>query len=191
MTEAELYKFHEEAFKPIYADLVAVLGSKPEQIVFELEATLSHVAVAHTNPTIQQENIDKAHGHLKRAALDAVKILWLEYRALTEKFIADDDLRKFATNASEKELLEKYQKANKSAKEARQKELLNTGIAPEEAIDLYYQSAKDFCDVLDLVDPDKKRQFDKFRFLYKKKEIIISFVVGCLSSWLITYLFGS
>lgn len=189
MTEAELYKFHEDVFKPIYGDLVAVLGSKPEQIAFEVEATLSHIAVAHTKPDIREDNLIKAHGHLKRAALDAVKILWLEYREKTEKFIADDELRRFAINSSEKELLEKYQAATNKAREARREELTNTGAAPEISIDLYYESAKAFCDVLDLIDPDKERQFQKFRFWYKKKEIIVSFVVGFLSSLLVTYLF--
>lgn len=56
MTEKDLYQFHEETFKPIYADMVAVIGKKPEQIAFELEAALSHIAVAHTHEEHYQKN---------------------------------------------------------------------------------------------------------------------------------------
>lgn len=188
MTEEELYKYHEETFKPIYADLIATLGTKPEQIVFELEAALSHIAVAKTDASVYQENINKAHGHLQRAALDAVKIMWLEYRKRAEKIILDPDLRKFAANSSEQDLLKKYEEAEDVSKRARTTEVTNTGKNPSEAIDLYYSAAQFFSEITVMIDPSKVKSLSRFKAKIKTKEIVISFFLGVASSTLVTYI---
>lgn len=188
MTEEELYAYHEEIFKPIYADLVAILGSKPEQIAFELEATLSHIAVAKTNDKLYEKNIEKALGHLQRASLDAAKIMWVEYKQRAEKIISDPDLRAFASKSSERELLNKYRDAEQAAKNARKKELANTGNNAPESIEYYYQAAKLFSEVIDLIDPEKAAKLNSFKSKYGKKEVVISFIVGVTSSAVVTLL---
>jgi hypothetical protein len=182
MTELELYKFHEETFKPIYADLIAILGSKPEQIAFELEAALSHIAVAKTNDELYEKNIEKAYGHLQRASLDAVKIMWLEYRQRAEKIILDPDMRAFASKASESELITKFQKAEQTARSARKKELNNTGNDPSASISEYYEAAQLFSEIITLIDPEKVAKLTRFKSKYKTKEVAISFLVGVISS---------
>ena len=188
MTEQELYTYHEETFKPIYADLVAVLASKPEQIVFELEAALSHVAVAKTNPDLYDDNINKAFGHLQRAALDAAKMLWLEHRKRVNDVVLDRDIRAFAFNASEKELLEKYQQSESLAQQARKTELSNTGRNLREAIDLYYSAAESFDSILGLLDTTKVSNVAHFKKKIKTKEHFISFLIGCASSAIVAIL---
>ena len=190
ITEQDLYQYHEEVFKPIYADLIAVIGTKPEQIVFELEAALSHIAVAKTDNSVYQENIDKAHGHLQRAALDAAKIMWLEYRERAEKITMDSDIRKFASNSSEQEILQQFQDAEELAIQARKKEVTNTGKSPSEAIELYYGAAQAFSAVLDFIDPSKVESLSRFKAKIKAKENIISFILGVSSSALVAYFFA-
>ena len=182
MTENDLYTYHEVTFKPIYADLVAVLGNKPERIAFELEAALSHIAVAHTKRELFDENIQKAFDHLQRASLDAAKILWLSYKERAEEIIKDEYIRTFAANISEKELLNQFFEAEKKAKEARKHELENTGENPSASINLYYEAANLFCEVVSHIDIDKKDKLRKFSSIIKRKEVIISFIVGLLSS---------
>lgn len=190
MTEQEIYTYHETIFKPIYADMVAILGEKPEQIAFELEATLSHIAVAHAHNEHYDKNIDKAYGHIQRASLDAVKIMWLEYRGRAEKIILDPDLRKFASNLPEGDLLKKYKTAEDKAIEARKSELINTGVDPSKSIELYYEAAHLFREVVAQIDPEKVSDLNKFKSKYAKKEIIISFFVGVASSALVAFLVG-
>ncbi|AGS39699.1 hypothetical protein [Cycloclasticus zancles] len=188
MKELELYKFHEETFKPIYADLIAILGSKPEQIAFELEAALSHIAVAKTNDELYEKNIEKAYGHLQRASLDAVKIMWLEYRQRSEKIILDPDMRAFASKASESELITKFQKAEQTARSARKKELNNTGNDPSASISEYYEAAQLFSEIITLIDPEKVAKLTRFKSKYKTKEVVISFLVGVVSSGVVSFL---
>ncbi len=190
LSEQELYEYHEETFKPIYADLVAVIGTKPEQIVFELEAALSHIAVAKTNTDLYEENIQKAYGHLQRASLDAAKIMWLEYMQKAEKITLDPDLRKFATNASEKELLTKYQNAEELARRARKKEVQNTGKSPSEAIELYYEAALSFSEIIKLIDPEKLASLTVLKSKILKKEVLLSFIIGIISSAIVAYIFS-
>ena len=192
MNEQGLYNFHETVFKPIYADLVAVCANKPEQIAFELEAALSHIAVAKVNSddcNIYQTNIHKAYGHLQRAALDAAKIMWLEYKRQAKEIVFDEDIRTLACNASEHELLKQYKNAEKLAKKARVNELANVGQRPSESIDLYYEAAKAFSKILGLIDPSKVSKLSRFKNKIKRKEIIISFLVGLISSGIISSIF--
>ena len=190
ITEQGLYQYHEEIFKPIYADLIAVIGTKPEQIVFELEAALSHIAVAKTDNNVYQENINKAHGHLQRAALDAAKIMWLEYRERAQRITLDSDIRKFASNSSEQDILKQFQDAEELAIQARKKEVANTGKNPSEAIELYYEAAQAFSKVLDFIDPSKVENLSRLKAIIKTKKIILSFILGVASSALVAYFFA-
>ncbi len=42
-------------FQAVFADLIIVYGKKPAEILFELEAVLSHIAVARTHPEETQD----------------------------------------------------------------------------------------------------------------------------------------
>ncbi len=188
MTEQELYEYHEKVFKPVYADLIAILGNKPEQIAFELEAALSHIAIAKTNNELYEKNIERAHGHLQRASLDAVKIMWLEYRERAEKIILDRDLRTFASNTSESELISKFQHAEDVARNARRQELNNTGNNSSVSVPSYYEAAKLFSEIVTLIDPEKAAKLEGFKSRYATKEVVAAFIVGVASSALVAWL---
>ena len=191
MNEKELYQYHEDIFKPIYADMVATIGSKPEQIAFELEAALSHIAVAHTKPDIFDINIAKAYGHLQRAALDAAKIMWIEYRERAEKIILNPDLRAFAANASENELISMFQEAETKAREARKHELESTGNNPSSSIEKYYEAAQLFSEIVSKIDPEKINKLTRFKTILLRKEVVISFLTGVASSTIVSILLGA
>jgi hypothetical protein len=128
ITEREVYAYLLDTFQPIYGDLVAVLGEKPTQIIFQLEAALVHLAVASRNSEDQHENCQRALVHLQRASLDAVKILWLVKKKQLSGIIEDEDVRQFCVNTAESELLKLYRTAEHLAKEARQIEISSVGI---------------------------------------------------------------
>ena len=64
MQESIINSFYNDTFKPLYADLVALTGNKPEVILFELEACFSHIAVSKTSQdsAVIKTNFDKAYG---------------------------------------------------------------------------------------------------------------------------------
>lgn len=73
--------------------------------------------------------------------------------------------------------------------EARRKECTNTGRNPSEALALYHNAAKSFQEIINLIDPAKEKNLIRLRRKVFTREIVISFLVGCLSSAFITYLF--
>lgn len=190
MTEDELYQYYDEKFKPIYADLVAVTASKPEQVAFELEATLSHLIVAKRNPHSYQTNIDKAHGHMQRASLDCAKILWVEYQKKADAFIDDPDRRKLISSETDSTLLQKYEAAMEAAKAARRSEQEYVGIDPYRSVEQYYDAANSFNEVLKLIDPDKLRSYEKLQSMFFTKERIITFILGVAASIIVQVVFN-
>lgn len=189
MSEQAVYTLFQGKFKEIYADLIVVLGTKPGQIVFEIEAAFTHIAVGKTNPAIANDNYEKALGHIRRATLDAAKMLWIEYKTRLDKYLSDDNLRAFCCNASEVEFIKSYEKAEALAQEARKDETVNVGINPEASIEKYYEAAREFKKCLGMIDSHKERKFRSFRFIYKIKEYAISFLLGAIASAVVSYIF--
>jgi hypothetical protein len=80
MTINEYSDFYHNFFKPAYADLVAIIADKPQQIIFEIENSFSHIMVYHSTDSdvaqnVKDENLVKAHNHLVRATMDCYKLL--------------------------------------------------------------------------------------------------------------------
>ncbi|MBK1720081.1 hypothetical protein [Thiocystis violacea] len=190
ITEQDVYRYLLETLQPIYADLVATLGEKPTQVVFQFEAAFVHLAVARTKPEATEDNLKKALGHLQRAALDAGKILWLHKKRELSAIVSDEQLRRFCVNLSESALLESYRHAERLGRRARQLEISSTGIDPGAAVDAYYAAALAFDQVLEHVDPEKIRSFRKFRFASLLREQGLGLAVGILAGLLATLLWS-
>lgn len=187
-TEDDVYAYFSDTFQLIYADLVAVLGDKPSQIVLQIDVAFAHLASARRFPEYREDNQRKALGHLQRAALDASKLLWLTRKKEVNGFIADEDVRRFCTNCSETEFLEKYREAESLATEARRTEVQSVGVGPDAAIDLYYRAAVLFDEALGFVDAEKYSDFRRFRLKYIIRRHAVGFVTGLLASGVVTFL---
>jgi hypothetical protein len=181
IAEADIYQYFQAEFQPIYADLVVVLGEKPSQITLQIDAAFSHMAVAHSHPEARELNLQRALGHLQRAALDAAKLLWLHKKRELSALVEDADIRRFCTNHPESELLRKYREAERLAIEARRLEVEGVGISPAAAVSKYYDAAIAFTEALDLFDPDKLAGFRRFRIGYMLRKHAVGFVVGAVS----------
>lgn len=191
-TEDDVYAYFSDTFQLIYADLVAVLGDKPSQIVLQIDAAFSHMATARRSVEHREDNLRKALGHLQRAALDASKLLWLSRKQEVNRFIADEDVRRFCTNCSKSELLEKYREAERLATEARRSEVRSIGVGSDAAIEQYYRAAILFDEALGFFDADKYEDFRRFRLKYIIRRHATGFVTGVLASGfvsLVAYLF--
>lgn len=186
-TEQELFDLYQNKFKLVYADLVATIGNKPQEIIFELEACLSHMGVAKTTSTssIADTNIDRAYGHIQRATLDAVKLLWVTLKERAQVVVSDEAVRRYCSNCSEGKLLQQYSLAENLAINARRSEVQNTGISPNGSVDQWYEAVLAFKAFIDMVDYDKVASFQTFRFWHSMKQHSAGFVVGVLSSTLV------
>ena len=181
-TDKDVYAFLVDRFQPIYADLVASLAKKPTQIVFQLEAAFVHIATANKYPDRYQVNINKAYSHLQRATLDTAKILWHFHKRQLEGFVDDESLRKYCVNCSEPEFLKRYQQTESLARKARLLEIQSVGIDPEISVAAYYDAAIKLRAVLEFVDLDKARSFNRFRTLRRYTDYMIGFVLGVIAS---------
>lgn len=189
VSEQQVFDYYNNTFIKIYADLVAVLGDKPPEVLFELEASFAHIVVAKTTPDekVKQGNLHKAHGHLVRASLDSAKLLWFHRRKKAESFIDDKQLRTFCTNASEDLVLKRYRDAEQAAKIARQTEVGNVGKSPDESVILWYEAVVKYEEFLDSFDPDKIKKFNQFSLYYQYKQQILSFFLGVIASTLVSW----
>lgn len=190
-TEKEVFELYELTFKPIYADLIVVLGNKPQEVLFELEACLSHLGVAKNDQDddVIQKNINSAHGHIQRAALDSVKLLWLTLRERSEKIISNENLRRYCVNCPEGDLLNLFNAAESKALEARKKETQNTGRNPNQSITDWYEAASTLQELLKKVDYTKIDSFKKFNLIYIVKTQWIGFLLGLLASAIVSFVF--
>lgn len=190
-TELEIYEHYENVFKFVYADLVAVTGDKPREVLFELEACFAHLAVAKTssdeNDDCFKKNIDRAYNHIIRASLDTVKLLWLALKQEAAKFFNDKDVVSFAGNVSKLELLTLYKNAEEAAKSARTHEVNNVGKFPEKSVDEWYFAVQELNKFIGAIDPNKVSDIRKYLLRNKAKEYFIGFILGIIASTVVSW----
>ena len=190
--EGEIYDLYQGHFKDIYADLCIVRGNKPAQIAFEIEAAFSHLSVAKLNSDdaeLYEKNLNRAKGHIERAILDAVKILWLEYHNRLVNVVQDPGLRQFCVNCSEAEFIQSFHQAEAQTIEARKVEIDNVGKDPLASIAMYYDAAKSMQETLMKVDEVKKANFSKFSFGNFIKTQAAGLIIGIMAGLITGYVF--
>jgi len=133
----DVFKFYREYFVPAYSDLVALLNAKPEQIVTEIENTLSHVAQCF-NPELpdskKEENVIKAYNHLVRASLDCYKLLCVALMKKIEKIYGD--------SPNVKPYYKEFLKFCNEFRKAREIEQKNVGNDPLTSLENYKNVAE-------------------------------------------------
>lgn len=196
-SEDEVYKFYNETFKYLYADLVAIIGEKSEQVSFELQSCLSHLVVAKTTTCSETalKNYDKAHGHLVRASLDCAKLIWIELRQRARNFSGDADLMRLGHNSSMDNCYALLKESEDFAKKARRAEVENTGVNPESTIILWYQSIEALNKFLALFVESKVNTVKEVRKTKVSKDrlwdAMISFIVGVIVTIAVSYATGT
>jgi hypothetical protein len=193
MQESSIYSFYNDTFKPLYADLVALTGNKPEVILFELEACFSHIAVSKTSSdsNVIDKNFDKAYGHLTRAALDCCKLIWFEYLQESISYRKDDDLLDLGSSLSSEELTKKFRQAQELAKSARTNEVQLTGRNAEQALKNWNDAINALREFVESFDDAKVKKVIKARKLRSFKERWIDLLLGCIAGLLTGFIVTS
>lgn len=193
MTIHEYSDFYHNYFKPAYADLVAVIADKPQQIIFEIENSFSHLMVYHTtddnvSQDIKDENLRKAHSHLVRATMDCYKMLWSELSDFLDKIIDDESSRAFSFNDSELEIMKIWKNFKEKAAIARKEEMKSVGVDYINTINLYKDAVDEGRILLDKFDFDKSKRVKKFNFMNLLKSQGVGFVLGIFSGVIATWI---
>jgi hypothetical protein len=193
MTIDEYSDFYQNLFKPAYADLVAIIADKPQQIIFEIENSFSHIMVYHSidvaiPQNIKDENLVKAHSHLVRATMDCYKILWTELSDFLDKIIEDESSRTFSFNDSEAEVMKIWKNFKEKAQIARTEEMKSVGVDYINTINLYKEAVDEGKILLDKFDFDKFKRVKKFNFTNLLKNHGIGFGLGIISGVIATWI---
>jgi hypothetical protein len=116
----KLFEFYTDTVKPLY-NAVQLTNALPQEVLFELNASLDHIARIWTDREKEEEAIDKAYSHLKRSCLDIFKM------AVKEAMKQFEELRKIDTSIIDngdfdRQLMALSGRIRDGAKEARQQE---------------------------------------------------------------------
>lgn len=190
---AQFFERYRAEFVPVYADVVAFLDDKPDETLYEIEQMLSHIDKVF-DPQLDEQtrlkNVDKVVGHLERATLDCVKILWIEINRKIDLIYKDTSRRRYCVNMSESEFTRKYMQYNKLLSAARRIELESAGISPSKSIPEYKKAIQLGKELLESIDEDKLNDFSLFSRALMWKSQAIAFVLGFVASLLASYLYG-
>jgi len=182
-TEEDVYRLLDGTFKDVFADLVILTGIKPAEVLFELEAVLSHLAVSKLHPEEAQKNVDKAMNHMQRASLDAAKMLYITFvRRIANALPEKPEHRRYVLNCGDSEFIRLVTKAEELGLNARRIELQNMGRNPNEALDPYYDAATAMRDAYLRIDPDKSRTFLPLSTRFFVEQHWVGFLLGVASS---------
>lgn len=189
----KLSKFYRDNFIPAYADVIVVTNFKPEEILLEIENILSHF-IQILNPEIdsgqKSENINRARGHIERATLDCLKIVWTEQSKNLSQINSDDLARRYCINMPEHEFVRDYEEYNGLLARARLIEMNSIGTSHTETI-VAYRRAIELAKIMsEHIDYNKLNSFKAFRKIFSAKTNLVSFLLGVAASLVATYLWG-
>ncbi len=191
---AVFFDMYRAEFIPVYADVIAFLDDKPDETLYEIEQMLSHIDKVFDfmlDEETRLKNVDKAVGHLERAILDCLKILWIEIKIKVNLIYNDGSRRKYCVNMSEREFTQKYMEYNKLLSEARRTEMESVGVSPSKSIPEYKNAIRLGKELLESIDDDKLNNFSFFSRVLMWKSQALAFVLGFAASLLASYLYGS
>ncbi len=187
----DLSKYYRDEFIPAYADVVVYLSAKPDETLLEIENILSHVFQVlnpELNDVKKTENIEKAKGHIERATLDCLKIIWGDIGELLQDVNNDEELRRYCINMPEHEFKRKVLEYNALLAEARLIEMESIGKSHDDTIIAYKRAIGLAKELLIAIDNGKIDSFAAFRKLFNIKSNALSFILGVLASIVATIL---
>lgn len=180
--------YYTNVFIPVYADTVALLADKPEQLIIEQENSLSHL-ITYLKDTKDIDNLKKAKGHLQRATLDAYKMTWVE---LKKKLLIYTQIDKtnisIAFNLPSAEVLNLLTEFDKNIQEARLIEAKNIGKPNIDAINKYQKSVEIGFYLLSNVDNEKYISYTNFNIKSFLNNHIIGFILGITASLIASFI---
>jgi len=181
----DLFRFYNKPLKPLYSEIQAKTGELPIELLIEVQAAFDHLRRRYTDNQSIEECVDKAYGHLKRGALDALKLKLKNYNKTYMLLTSKPYISLVDNGAFLKKLhLNKTEIYNK-AKEARLNESilsLDKWYDVSFLIDTFYHD----CSVAKKsISWAKCIYYRNFAFLYLLPSVIIGLIATILSNFYI------
>ena len=188
MTEKDVYIFYNEKVKILYSEIEARNNTLPVELLFEIHSAFDHLKRIHVDGESEERCADKAFSHLKRGLLDAFKLKLKYHNKDYEKLLKmKADLNLIDNGEFWPSVLRKRTVIIKLAKEAR---LYEGKRDIDEAFDHWYKAS-------DLIDQFESECFESPKIQWARRlglfhrfwKIIVSFIIGMMSSAIVQYLF--
>ncbi len=188
-TLADLFVFYHGYVKPLYAE-VQTENELPQEVLFELNAALDHLARHWTYQETEEMVVAKAYSHFKRACLDVFKIRLVK--------AVDQRNRLFQTDLSAvdngdfiKELNALFAKIQRGAVEARQTEGMPDNDNKVPAFEMWEAVFLDCIKLEEKFFLHKGVNWARQRgWLIWCRQNFIGFVLGILASLIASYVYA-
>ena len=176
-TEKDLYLYY-----ALYSDIIVqylrlTVSNELRPLANEVRAVLGHLTEQNTDSHVDQRELEKAYGHMRRLTLDAFKILCDEY----DGFFVKTMMKQYHYNFNSVNVgyLQKYStlyiEANRAYTTAQQFEKTGSdSTSKDNIIRLYHIAAKKYIELKQLYFKNKK-EINKVRL---KTKILIGATVG-------------
>ncbi len=186
----ELFKIHHDKFKPLYSDLTAETGQKDPRIEQQIEAAMSHLSTGFASGDSEElkRQIDAAAAHVHRAALDAIKRLWLAKQTKANKIRRSRRALKLALvdGASAEDFVRRHNQGKALVKEARR--LDDNGHPADAVLDCYYRATAKLESAMSLVNEDKLAMVFADGLWITIRSQALSFMTGLVTGVVSNYL---
>ncbi|PKP57245.1 MAG: hypothetical protein CVT89_04865 [Candidatus Altiarchaeales archaeon HGW-Altiarchaeales-2] len=161
----KIFDFYRNYFILAYSDVVAAYATKPQQILTEIENTLSHIGQCF-NPQLsddkRKENAKKAYNHLLRATLNCYKLICVKQAK---------EIEKHEDNLYLKEKITKFKEFFKDARRAEMKEIGADNIVPIDKYKDAVQLGDEITNEIFLISKIKPKLFVGYKYTKKDEEI--------------------
>ncbi|MBF0465714.1 MAG: hypothetical protein HQK88_12135 [Nitrospirae bacterium] len=185
----KVFILYREQFLPIYADLIALQGVKPMQILIEESNFLSHLCQFY-NDTLDEDtrndNLIKSENHLIRAVIDLNKLVWASLRSKLDQLIIAQPTKRLSFNLPEEDVLNGFKQFFDRGREARKFEMQNIGNNPISCVEYYQRATRIGVELFEKVDVLKVAKINSWTAIVKTKE----FLFGVAASIVATILCG-
>ncbi len=185
----DAYAFYYEYVKPLYCEIEAKDNTLPVELLFEIHAAFDHLRRHYVNAEDESTSASKAISHLKRGALDAFKLKLKYFHEDTENLLKSPVDFDLVDNGCFLPGL--LTDKNKIAVLAKSSRLSESADNPDEAFTLWSDTSIAIDEFYSkyLADYNKIEWAKKKTFRWLNKDtwrgILVGFVTGCASSWLI------
>lgn len=185
----DLFAFYHSYVKPLYAE-VQTENELPQEVLFELNAALDHLARHWTYQETEEMVVAKAYSHLKRACLDVFKIRLV--KAVDQRdLLFQSDLSAVDNGDFTKKLNALFARIQRGAIEARQTEGLPDSDNKVPAFEMW---EKVFLDCIEL--EEKFFLHERLNWARKRGVLIwcrqnfIGFALGVLASLIASFIYA-
>lgn len=192
MQEKDVFQFYQDLIKPLYSEIEAEGNQIPVELLFEIHAAFDHLKRLHIDGSDVNVCCEKAMSHLKRGALDVLKLKLKYFNRDTEKLLECEKGLDLVDNG---EFLSSLL-ADKSdiQQRARKARLTESNGNPATAFDAWLETSLKIDDFRDkyFIHHAKVAWANKKAFTWINKDsirgAIIGLITGIVSSAIVWYL---